>query len=90
MATLRSKSGRPLTEEAIAQLTRKAEAGFEPDQLKPRRSEPSQFGVDAPSPRIEVRVSPKLYHAVAKRAHDEGITVSVLVRRLLDRYAEGG
>lgn len=89
MATLRSKSGRLLTDEALTELTRKAEEGFDAHQLRGRPSGRPPLGDDFPSPRIQVRVPRPLYRAVTKRAHEDGTTVSALVRQLLEHYTEG-
>jgi hypothetical protein len=90
VAPLRSKSGRILTEEAVERLADRMERGYEPEQLRPRRSGRPSLGDDAPSPRIQVRVSRRLFVSVNKRAHEEGKTVSALVRQLLENYATGG
>ena len=90
MAPMRSKSGRILTDEAVDELAGRLERGYEPDQLRPRRSGRPALGDDSPAPRIQVRVSRRLFVSVNKRAHEEGKTVSALVRQLLENYAAGG
>jgi hypothetical protein len=90
MAPLRSKSGRILTDEAVDRLADRMERGYEPDRLRPRKLGRPPLGDDAPSPRIQVRVSRRLFVSVSKRAHQEGKTVSALVRQLLENYAAGG
>jgi hypothetical protein len=90
MAPLRSRSGRVLTDETVEELAGRMERGYDPDQLRPRKLGRPPLGDDAPSPRIQVRVSRRLFVSVSKRAHEEGRTVSALVRQLLESYAEGG
>jgi hypothetical protein len=90
LAPLRSKSGRILTDEAVDQLADRMERGYDPEQLRPRRSGRPPLGEDSPAPRIQVRVSRRLFVSVNKRAHEEGRTVSALVRQLLENYAAGG
>lgn len=90
MAPLRSKSGRVLTDEAVDQLADRMERGYDPVHLRPRRSGRPSLGDDSPSPRIQVRVSRRLFVSVNKRAREEGQTVSALVRQLLENYASGG
>jgi hypothetical protein len=90
MAPLRSKSGRVLTEDAVKDLADRMEHGYEPDQLQPRKGGRPPLGEDYPSPRIQVRVSRRLYLSVNKRAQQEGKTVSALVRQLLEGYASSG
>ena len=90
MAPLRSKTGRVLTDEAVADLARRMERGLEPGQLQPRKAGRPPLGDEYPSPRIQVRVSHRLYVKVSKRARQEGKTVSALVRQLLEKYAASG
>ncbi len=87
---MKSKSGRVLTEEVVKDLADRMERGYEPDQLRPRKGGRPPLGEDYPSPRIQVRVSRRLYVSVSKRARQEGTTVSALVRQLLERYASSG
>ena len=90
MAPLRSKSGRVLTDEAVNELARRMERGYEPGQLQPRKAGRPPLGEEHPSPRIQVRVSQRLYIKVSERARQEGKTVSALVRQLLEKYAASG
>lgn len=90
MAPLRSKSGRVLTDDVVNDMADRMERGYEPDQLRPRKGGRPPLGDDYPSPRIQVRVSRRLYVTVSKRARQEGKTVSALVRQLLERYAATG
>ena len=88
MAPLRSKSGRVLTDDAIDELARRMEKGYKPEQLRPRKAGRPPLGDEHPSPRIQVRVSHRLYVSVSQRAREEGKTVSALVRQLLEKYAK--
>ena len=88
MAPLRSKSGRVLTDDAIDELARRKEKGYKPEQLRPRKAGRPPLGDEHPSPRIQVRVSHRLYVSVSQRAREEGKTVSALVRQLLEKYAK--
>jgi len=88
MAPLRSKSGRVLTDDAIDELARRMEKGYEPEQLRPRKAGRPPLGDEHPSPRIQVRVSHHLYVSVSQRARQEGKTMSALVRQLLEKYAK--
>jgi len=75
------------TDEQLDELARKFEAQYGPADFKPRRGGRPALGEEFPSPRIQVRVPRQLYRSVSKRAHDQGTTVSALVRQLLERYA---
>jgi predicted HicB family RNase H-like nuclease len=90
MAPLRSKSGRALTDEVVNELAHRMERGYEPGQLQPRKAGRPPLGDEHPSPRIQVRVSQRLYVKVSQRARQEGKTVSALVRQLLEKYAGRG
>jgi hypothetical protein len=87
LAPLRSKSGRVLTDKAIDRMADRMERGYEPEQLRPRKGGRPPLGEDYPSPRIQVRVDRGLFVSIQKRAHQEGKTVSALVRQLLENYA---
>jgi hypothetical protein len=86
MAPLRSKSGRVLTDDTVDELGRRLEEGYEPGQLRPRKAGRPPLGDEHPSPRIQVRVSHRLYVSVSQRARQEGKTMSALVRQLLEKY----
>jgi len=87
MAPVKTKSGRPVTDEAIENLARKFESGYEPENFKPRHTGRPPLGADYPSPRIQVRLPRQLYDSVSKQAHEEGTTVSAFIRRLLEKHA---
>lgn len=90
MAPLRSKSGRILTDDVVDQFAHRMETGYEPEQLRPRKAGRPPLSEEYPSPRIQVRVSHRLYVTVSRRARREGKTVSALVRQLLEKYAASG
>ncbi len=87
MENLKSTSGLPLTEEALQQRADYLEHKLEPSDLRPRPVGRPSLSDSRSSPRIYVRVPRPLHRVIAQRAHEEGTTVSMLVRRLLEQYA---
>ena len=75
------------TDAELDEVARKFESEYGPADFKPRRGGRPTLGEDNPSPRIQVRVPRRLYRSVSKRAHDQGTTISALVRQLLEKYA---
>ena len=53
-----------------------------------RRGGRPPLGTTYPSPRIQVRVSTEVFDALVEQAHEEGTTLSKLVRRLLEHASE--
>jgi len=87
--TLITKSGRRLTEADIERLADEAERGFDLSTWEPRPGRPRlEASATEHSPRIAVRVPASLHRRVRSRAAGEGQTVSQVVRRLLEEYAE--
>jgi Ribbon-helix-helix protein, copG family. len=87
--TLITKSGRTLTEADIERLADEAERGFDLSTWEPRPGRPRlEPSATEHSPRIAVRVPESLHRRVRSRAAGEGQTVSRVVRRLLEEYAE--
>jgi len=93
-ATVRTKSGRVLSEAEIDNLASRAEEGLDLSKWTPRRGRPSLDLESArsrePSPRIAVRVPRALHRRVSTRAAGEGRTISEVVRDLLTGYAANG
>jgi hypothetical protein len=83
-----ARGGRNLSDADLDRLARRAEAGFDPARLRPRRGRPF-LDADATehSPRITVRVPAHLRDRVHARAVSEGRTVSEVLRALLEEYA---
>jgi hypothetical protein len=86
--TVRTKSGRTLSEADLDRLAARVENGLDLSAWAPRRGRPSlDATVGAHSPRIAVRVPKALHHRVAERAAREGRSMSDVVRDLLESYA---
>lgn len=83
----RTRSGMPITEELIEELARKAEEGFDVDEIIRRRGGRPPMGAGAAT--VEsVRLEPELRDALRERAEREGRTNSELIREALRRYLE--
>lgn len=82
-----TKAGEPVTDEMIELLADEADHGYEPGQLKGHRRGPGRPPLGEAAKSVEsVRLEPALRDDVARRAEEEGITVSELIRRALRQY----
>lgn len=80
----------PLSDAEAEEYSRRFESTYRPEDFRPRerRGGRPPLSADFPSPRIQVRVSRKAYDALVDRAHEEGTTLSRLVRRLIEQVSE--
>lgn len=80
-----TSSGKPITDELVAELGAKAEQGFDVDEIVRRRGGRPAIGSSAAS--VEsVRLDPELREALAIRAHQDQQTTSSVIREALRRY----
>jgi hypothetical protein len=82
----KTASGTPITDEVVAELAEKAEAGYDVDEMLRRRKvgrPPMGSGVASVE---SVRLDPELRDALAERARDDGETTSSVIRKALRRY----
>ncbi len=84
----KTASGEPITDELVAELADKAEAGYDVEQTLRRGGRPS-IG-SAPAGVESVRLDPELRRALAQRAERDAETTSAVIRRALRRYLEVG
>lgn len=81
----RTRSGRPITDELLDELAKKAEDGFDVDEIVRRRGGRPPLGSAAAT--VEsVRLDPELSQALRRRADHEGRTNSDVIRDALRRY----
>ena len=81
----KTKSGRPITEEVVAELAEAAEEGYDVEEMLRRRGGRPPMGSAAAS--VEsVRLDPELSEALHRQAHKEGRTNSDVIRDALRRY----
>lgn len=86
MATLRTRSGTELTDERIEALADEAERGYDLTKARGQRVGRPALGAVGPSPRLQIRVDPKLAKAVRARARKENRSISEVARTALREY----
>jgi hypothetical protein len=82
----KTASGAPITDELVAELAEKAEAGYEVDEMLSRRKvgrPPMGSGVASVE---SVRLDPELRDELAKRAQRDHETTSSVIRKALRKY----
>lgn len=83
----RNRSGKPLTDDLVSELGKKAEEGFDPDEIVRRRGGRPSMGTAAAT--VEsVRLDPELRDALAERAQRDHETTSAVIREALRRYLD--
>jgi hypothetical protein len=79
-------NGNPITEEYVAEVLAEAEAGYDPEQLRPV-GRPSLAGIGGGhSPRVTFRVPDDLRARAEAAARARGCTVSQLAREALEQF----
>jgi hypothetical protein len=77
----------PITDELVAELAKKAEAGYDVDEMLRRRGGRPPIGSAAAS--VEsVRLDPELREALARRARRDKETTSSVIRKALRKYLD--
>lgn len=83
----RTRSGKPITDDLIEELARKAEEGVDVEEILRRRGGRPPMGASAAT--VEsVRLDPELRDALRERAEREGRTNSELIREALRRFLQ--
>jgi hypothetical protein len=83
----RTASDVPITDELVAELAEKAEAGYDVDEMLRRRGGRPLIGSGAAS--VEsVRLEPELREALAQRARRDRETTSSVIRKALRKYLD--
>lgn len=80
-------SGKPITDELVAELAERAEAGYEVEEIVRRRGGRPPIG-SAPAAVESVRLDPELREALARRAERDRETTSAVIRKALRRYLD--
>jgi predicted HicB family RNase H-like nuclease len=84
-----TKSGQPFDDELIEKLADDAEAGYNVDEIVVRRGKRGRPRLgSAPSTAESVRLDPELKERLARRAEDEGVPVSEVIREALRHHLE--
>ncbi|HEX9683924.1 MAG TPA: CopG family transcriptional regulator [Acidimicrobiales bacterium] len=82
-----TRSGKKITNEVVEELARKAEEGYDPDEIIRRRGGRPPMGSAAAA--VEsVRLDPDLGRALRDRAEQDGRTNSDVIREALRQYLE--
>lgn len=82
-----TRSGTVITEELAEQWAEEFEKNPpDPSQLERRYVGRPSLGAGGKSPRVSFRASPELVRAAWKRADAEGLSLSSLARKALERY----
>jgi hypothetical protein len=80
-------SGKPITDELVEELSKKAEAGYDVEDSLRRRPGRPAIG-SAPASVESVRLEPELRDALSQRAKRDRETTSSVIRKALRRYLE--
>lgn len=87
MASMKTKSGRCLSEAMVDGLAKETERGYDLSKAKRERVRPGRPSLEkGVSPRISYRVARSLYARAKVKAEAEGRTVSEVAREALRRY----
>lgn len=82
-----TKSGKGIDDEMINAFADEAERGYKAGQLRGKPRGPGRPPLGEAAKTVEsVRLDPELRDATARRAEDEGVTVSEVIRRALRHY----
>ncbi|MGI8492247.1 MAG: CopG family transcriptional regulator [Acidimicrobiales bacterium] len=84
-----TEAGVPITDDLIEQFADEAERGYDVDELMARRGKRGRprLGVE-PSTVESVRLDPDLKERLVRRANDEGVAVSEVIREALRQHLE--
>ncbi len=83
----KTASGVPITDDLVAKLAAKADAGYDVDETLRRRGGRPPIGSAAAS--VEsVRLDPELRDALARRAQRDKETTSSVIRKALRKYLD--
>lgn len=79
-----TKSGTPITDELVEGLADEAETGYDVDEIIARRGKRGRPRLGAEPSIVEsVRLDPDLRQQLLRRAEDEGVPVSEVIREAL-------
>lgn len=85
----KTASGKAITDELVAELAEKSEAGYDVDETLRRRPGRPSLG-SAPASVESVRLEPELRDALTERAERDRETTSSVIRKALRRYLQAG
>jgi predicted HicB family RNase H-like nuclease len=86
-----TQSGKPIDDELIEKLADEAEAAYDVDEILARRRRRGRPPLgSAPSTVESVRLNPELKERLTRRAEDDGVSVSEVIREALRQHLEAG
>lgn len=85
----KTASGKPITDDLIDKLAKKAEAGYDVDETLQRRPGRPRIG-SGPAQVESVRLEPELRDALVRRAKQDHEATSSVIRKALRRYLATG
>lgn len=85
----KTAGGKPITEEMVEKLAKRAEVGYDVDEMLRRRPGRPAIG-SAPASVESVRLEPELRDALAERAQRDEETTSSVIRKALRQYLKVG
>ena len=84
-----TRSGIPLTDELIEKLADEAEVGYDVDEILGRRGKRGRPTLGSgPSTVESVRLDPELKARLARRAEEDGVPVSEVIRDALRHHLD--
>jgi CRISPR-associated endonuclease/helicase Cas3 len=84
-----TKSGEPITDEVVERLADEAAEGYDVGEIVARRGKRGRPRLGAAPSAVEsVRLDPELKERLARRAEDEGVPVSEVIREALRQHLE--
>jgi len=84
-----AKAGTPITDDLVDQLADEAEGGYDVDELVARRGRRGRPRLGtAPSTVESVRLDPEMKERLLRRAEEEGVPVSEVIRQALRHHLE--
>ncbi|MGV1049336.1 MAG: CopG family transcriptional regulator [Solirubrobacterales bacterium] len=85
----KTASAKPITDDLIDQLVKKAEAGYDVEETLKRRPGRPTIG-SAPAQVESVRLDPELREALDRRARQDHEAISSVIRKALRQYLATG
>jgi hypothetical protein len=84
-----TKSGAPITDDVVERLADEAERGYDVDELVARRGTPGRPRLGAAPSTVEsVRLDPEMKERLVRRAQEDGVPVSEVIREALRHHLE--
>ena len=84
-----TESGQPIDDDLIEKIADEAEVGYDVEEIIARRGKRGRPRLGAAPSTVEsVRLDPELKARLARRAEDEGVPVSEVIREALRQHLE--